>query len=55
MRPAYEPSVPQGLKPAHITALGGTAEAVPFHKTIYETSFMYLLSPKCMDPSLREE
>jgi hypothetical protein len=37
MRPAYGQSVPQGLKPAHITALGGTAEAVPFHKTIYET------------------
>jgi hypothetical protein len=26
----------QGLKPASISDLSGTAEAVPFHKTIYE-------------------
>ena len=29
---------PQGLKPAFVAALGGTAEAVPYPKPIYETS-----------------
>jgi len=28
---------PQGLKPAFLAAASGTAKAVPFHKTIYET------------------
>jgi len=28
-----KPSFPQGLKPASLVALGGTAEAVPFPKT----------------------
>ena len=27
---------PQGLKPASFLALGGTTEAVPFPRTIYE-------------------
>jgi hypothetical protein len=38
---AFEPGrhLPQGLKPACLLALGGTAEAVPFPRTIYETSF----------------
>jgi len=29
---------PQGLKPAFLVTLGGTAEAVPFPKPILETS-----------------
>jgi len=32
--------VPQGLKPAFLLALGGTAEAVPFPKPIYQTAFV---------------
>src|SRR5450759_2540640 len=37
---AFQPGrpIPQGLKPSCSLALGGTAEAVPFPKTIYETS-----------------
>jgi hypothetical protein len=37
---AFQPGrhIPQGLKPACLLAMGGTAEAVPFPKTIYETS-----------------
>jgi hypothetical protein len=31
--------IPQGLKPASLLALGGTAEAVPLPKTIYEIAF----------------
>jgi excinuclease ABC subunit A len=31
--------VPQGLKPTFLRALNGTAEAVPYPKPIYETSF----------------
>src|ERR1017187_3615393 len=38
-----EPS-PQGLKPASIAALSGTAEAVPYPKLIYETSSIYFLA-----------
>jgi hypothetical protein len=30
---------PQGLKPASLLAVGGTAEAVPFPKSIYETVY----------------
>jgi hypothetical protein len=29
--------IPQGLKPASLLALGGTAEAVPFPNPVYET------------------
>jgi hypothetical protein len=29
---------PQGLKPAFFAGLGGTAEAVPYSKPIFETS-----------------
>ena len=32
------PRRPQGLKPAFLAAFGGTAEAVPFPKSILETS-----------------
>jgi len=33
-----EESGPQGLKPAFLAALSGTAEAVPFPKPFLETS-----------------
>ena len=33
-----QPGDPQGLKPAFLVGLGGTAEAVPFPKPICETS-----------------
>ena len=32
---------PQGLKPAFLAGLSGTAEAVPYPKPIYETSSMH--------------
>ena len=32
-------SCPQGLKPAFLAALSGTAEAVPFHKIISRDGF----------------
>jgi hypothetical protein len=37
---AFQPGrhIPQGLKPACLLALGGTAEAVPYPKPIYETN-----------------
>jgi hypothetical protein len=34
----YQLRGPQGLKPAFLQALNGTAEAVPYPKPIYETS-----------------
>jgi hypothetical protein len=34
----YGKRIPQGLKPAFLQTLNGTAEAVPYPKPIYETS-----------------
>ena len=42
---------PQGLKPAFLVVLSGTAEAVPYPKPIYETSSMYLAGASTMHRS----
>ncbi len=48
---------PQGLKPASFVVLGGTAEAVPFHKTPRpapsQNRGLYALQPRCTSVRVR--